>query len=117
MKLKTNLLKLSCLFAARDLTALALASVLALATVPVHAQDAANSVIVVTPGKNATRTVGLDIAKRTVNPDKTTSLTFKWSEKGKQYERTVTANDKTIVVNNGKIIKFSDLTDDQFHAK
>ncbi len=117
MKLKTNLFKSNFLSATRGLTALALASLLAVAVTPANAQDATNGLIVVTPGKNATRTVGLDIAKRTVNPDKTTSLTFHWSEKGKQYERTVTANDKTIVVNNGKIIKFSDLTDEQFHAK
>lgn len=117
MKLKMNLMKSNFLSATRGLTALALASVLAVAVIPANAQDSTNGLIVVTPGKNTTRTVGLDIAKRITNPDKTTSLTFHWSEKGKQYERTVTANEKTIVVYNGKIIKFSDLTEEQFHAK
>lgn len=69
------------------------------------------------PVKFTSRTVGLDIVSHTANPDKTTSLTFKWSEKGNVSERTVVANDQTIVVYNGKILKFSDLTDDQFKAK
>jgi len=63
------------------------------------------------------RTVGLDIINRTVNPDKTVSLTFKWSEKGNPMTRTVVVNDDTIVVYNGKLKKFSDLTDPDFHAK
>ena len=119
MKLKNCLLITNFPIATRGLIALTAAMLLA-AAIPVHAQDATNGPTVPTviaPGKNTTRTVGLDIAKRTVNPDKTTSLTFKWSEKGHQFERTVVANDKTIVVDNGKIIKFSDLTDEQFHAK
>src|SRR5579859_3756849 len=103
--------------AARGLMAVTAALLLAATVIPAHAQDAATGPTIITPGKNTTRTVGLDIANRTVNPDKTTSLTFKWSEKGKQFERTVVANDKTIVVNNGKIMKFSDLTEEQFHAK
>jgi hypothetical protein len=67
--------------------------------------------------KNASRTVGLDIVNRTVNADKSTSLTFRWREKGDTMERVVVANDQTIVVFNGQIEKFSDLTEDQFHAK
>ena len=67
--------------------------------------------------KFTSRTVGLDIVKEVVNPDKTTSLTFHWSEKGKDYERTVTANDQTIVVVDGQIKKFSELPESQFHAK
>jgi Protein of unknown function (DUF3826) len=73
--------------------------------------------VVVTPSKTASRTVGLEIVNKTVNPDKTTSLTFKWSEKGKVMERTVVASDKTIVVVDGQIKKFSELPDAQFHAK
>lgn len=76
-----------------------------------------DGITMVTATKTSPRTVGLDIVKRTVNPDKTTSLTYKWSEKGNASERTVIASDQTIVVNNGKIVKFSDLTDDQFKAK
>lgn len=117
MKLKNCISILNFPAATRGLTALAAAWLLAATMAPAKAQDAANGPTIVTPGKNTTRTVGLDIANRTVNPDKTTSLTFKWSEKGRQFERTVTANDKTIVVYNGEIKKFSDLTAEQFHAK
>ncbi|HEY3763038.1 MAG TPA: DUF3826 domain-containing protein [Verrucomicrobiae bacterium] len=81
------------------------------------AADTADNVKVVASTKGASRTVGLDIVNKTVNPDKSTSLTFKWSEKGNTMERTVVANDQTIVVFNGQIVKFSDLTEDQFHAK
>src|SRR5215831_17565290 len=63
------------------------------------------------------KTVGLDIVKKTVNPDKTVSLDFKWNEKGKPMERTVIINDKTIVVYNGELKKFADLTDEELHAK
>jgi Protein of unknown function (DUF3826) len=63
------------------------------------------------------RTVGLEIINQTINPDKSVSLTFKWSEKGNAMQRTVVANDTTIVVYNGKIRKLSDLADADFHAK
>ena len=63
------------------------------------------------------RTVGLQIIQRTANPDKTTSLVFKWSEKGTAMQRTVLVNDSTIVVFNGQLKKFSDLTENDFHAK
>jgi Protein of unknown function (DUF3826) len=109
MKMKTCLLIPNVLLA----TTLLLAAV----GMPVRAADTTDNIKVVTPAKNASRTVGLDIVNRTVNPDKSTSLTFKWSEKGNTMERTVVANDQTIVVFNGQIKKFSDLTDDQFHAK
>ena len=82
-----------------------------------QAADTPNNTTVVAPTKNASRTVGLDIVNKTVNPDKSTSLTFRWSEKGNTMERSVVANDQTIVVYNGKIVKFSDLTEDQFRAK
>lgn len=64
-----------------------------------------------------TRTVGLDIVSHTVNPDKTVSLVFKWSDKGKPMERTVVLNDSTIVVFNGQLKKFADLTEKDWHAK
>jgi hypothetical protein len=90
---------------------------LAVATLTAKASDSTNTTTIPAPPKNASRTVGLDIVNRTVNPDKSTSLTFRWTEKGNTSERTVVANDQTIVVYNGQIIKFSDLTDDQFRAK
>ena len=64
-----------------------------------------------------TRTVGLDIVSHTVNPDKTVSLVFHWSDKGKAMERTVVVNDNTIVVFNGQLKKFADLTEKDLHAK
>src|SRR5215469_14633721 len=108
MKLKTLLLNLNVLLATTLLTVAA--------PMPAKAADTTNSTKVVAPAKNASRTVGLDIVNKTVNPDKSTSLTFRWKEKGNTSERTVVANDQTIVVYNGQIKKFSDLTDDQFHA-
>jgi hypothetical protein len=76
--------------------------------------DSTNNTAAASAGK---RTVGLEIVKKTLNSDQTTSLTFRWSEKGVTSERTVVVNDHTIVVYNGKIVKFSDVTDDQMHAK
>jgi hypothetical protein len=63
------------------------------------------------------RTVGLDIVSNTVNADKTVSLTFRWSEKGAKQERTVLVNDRTIVVDNGRLRSFSELTAQDLHAK
>jgi len=63
------------------------------------------------------RTVGLDIVSNTVNADKSVSLTFKWNEKGTRMERTVVVNDSTIVVHNGKLRKFSELTAQELRAK
>lgn len=117
MKLKTCLFNAQILLATRHLTILAMILLLAAAAMPVNAGDATNDIKVVAFAKNASRTVGLDIVNKTVNPDKSTSLTFRWSEKGNTMERTVVANDQTIVVYNGQIKKFSDLTEDQFHAK
>lgn len=109
----------SCLLVPNILLATTL--LLTAAAMPISVQaadtDTTDTVKVVAPAKNASRTVGLDIVKRTVNPDKSTSLTFRWSEKGNTMERTVVANDQTIIVFNGQIKKFSDLIDDQFRAK
>jgi hypothetical protein len=76
--------------------------------------DAPNSSV--DPAK-LTRSVGLEIVSHTVNADKSTSLTFRWSEKGEAHERTVVVNDQTIVVFNGKLKNFSELTDQDLHAK
>ena len=106
LKLSSNIL--STLLAALLLAAAALAAA---------AADSTNNLPVSAPAKNASRTVGLDIANKTVNADKTTSLTFKWRDKGEDTERTVVVNEKTIVVYNGQIKKFADLTEEQMHAK
>jgi hypothetical protein len=89
---------------------------LALASHVVSAADT-NTTAVAAPLKFTSRTVGLDIIKVTANPDKTTSLTFRWREKDKDFERTVSASDKTVVVVDGQLKKFSELSAEQFHAK
>jgi hypothetical protein len=117
MKLKTRSFYSWFLSANRYLAITATVFLFAVVVSPIKAADATNSTVTSAPAKKMSRTVGLDIIKRTVNPDKSTSLTFKWSEKGNSMERTVVANDQTIVVYNGQIKKFSDLTDEQFRAK
>jgi hypothetical protein len=95
------------------------ALLLSLPVSPLRAAEGANTASPA-PSPDPTKlskTVGLDIVKKTVNPDKSVSLDFRWSEKGKSMERTVVVNDKTIVVYNGQLKKFSDLTDEQLHAK
>jgi hypothetical protein len=108
-------------FAAQPhLLALATAALLTAFTIAsVDAAEATNgtSTTAAAPARKLTKTVGLDIVRKTANPDHTTSLVFRWSEKGTPAERTVVVNDKTIVVYNGQIKKFSDLTDDQMRAK
>jgi hypothetical protein len=117
MKLKTFVPNVPT--AAHRLTTLAAVLLSSIITTPLAAAEGTNAAPAVAsaPAKPASRTVGLDIVKKTVNADKTTSLTFRWSEKGKESERTVVANDKTIVVFNGQLKQFSDLTEEQFHAK
>jgi len=63
------------------------------------------------------RSVGLDIINRTLNPDKSVSLVFKWNDKGTPMQRTVVANDATIVVYNGELRKLADLSEQDYHAK
>jgi len=97
---------------------LAAALMLALAAGPAPAAEITNSAPAAAPAvKNLSRTVGLDIVSKTVNPDKTVNLVFKWREKGKEQERTVVVNDSTIVVDNGRLKKFADLTDQELRAK
>ena len=92
--------------------------ILGLAASPARAAEGTNSAPAAAPAaKNLSRTVGLDIISKTVNPDKTVSLVFKWSEKGTEMKRTVVVNDSTIVVYNGQLRKFADLTDKELHAK
>ncbi|HTB83515.1 MAG TPA: DUF3826 domain-containing protein [Candidatus Sulfotelmatobacter sp.] len=104
-------------FIVRQLAVPAAGLLLALAVNVVSAADTNVSVTASGGVKFTSRTVGLDIVKEVVNPDKTTSLTFHWSEKGNDYQRTVTANEQTIVVVDGQIKKFSELPAEQFHAK
>jgi hypothetical protein len=94
--------------------------ILAVSGVRAFPADAANNVptpTATTAPAKLSRTVGLEIINQTVHPDKSVSLTFKWSEKGNPRQRTVVANDATIVVYNGKLRKLADLTDADFRAK
>jgi hypothetical protein len=95
------------------------AAILAVMTVsPLNAAESTNAPpAAVSPTKKLSKTVGLDIVKKTSNPDHTTSLVFHWSEKGTPMERTVVVNEKTIVVYNGQIKKFGELTVEQMRAK
>jgi hypothetical protein len=77
-----------------------------------------------TPRTNAptppklTRTVGLDIVKRTENPDKTHTLVYRWKDKaGDDVERAVTVNGATVIVVDGELKKYSDLTEEHFRQK
>ena len=88
--------------------------ILALFLKSVSAADSTNSSPDVT---KLSRTVGLDIITNKVNPDKTVSLTFKWNEKNKKMTRTVVVNDSTIVVFDGQLKQFADLTPDNLRAK
>ena len=92
-----------------------LAAVLMLASVRTAVSaESTNGVAAVT---RLSRTVGLDIVSNTVNADASVNLTFKWSEKGNAMERTVVVNSNTIVVYNGQLKKFSDLSAQELHAK
>jgi hypothetical protein len=120
MILKTYLFVLNTPSATCQLTMLATVLLSAMTTIPLAAAEATNTAataVAPAPAKPASRTVGLDIVKKSVNADKTANLTFRWSEKGKEMERTVVVNGKTIVVFNGQIRKFTDLTEEQFRAK
>ena len=87
-----------------------------IAAVPLLARSADTQSPATDPAK-LTRSVGLEIVSHTIKADKSTSLTFRWSEKGEAHERTVVVNDQTIVVYNGKLKHFSELTDQDLQAK
>lgn len=105
------------IFQQRSTTRLAAVLASLLIASPLFAADHSNSTPAIKPAPKLSRTVGLDIVKTAVNPDKTVSLTFRWKEKGRELERTVVVNDSTIVVYNGRIRKFADLTAEDLHAK
>ena len=97
---------------------LAVVLILGLSAGPAPAAEDTNNAPSAAPAaKNLSRTVGLDIISKTINPNKTVSLVFKWSEKGNEMKRTVVVNDSTIVVYNGQLKKFADLTDQELRAK
>lgn len=78
MKLKTCLFVSSVSSVTRRLTTLAVAMLLAVAAISIPAADVTNGApaSAPAPAKPTSRTVGLDIVNKTVNPDKTTGLTF-----------------------------------------
>ena len=92
----------------------AAALIVAVAGRPALAAETTNSVP--DPAK-LSRSVGLDIVSRTLNPDKSVSLVFKWNDKGTPRQRTVVANEATIVVYNGELRKLTDLSEQDYRAK
>ncbi len=110
-------MKYPCLLSARGIAAgglVAAALIVAVAGRPALAAETTNSVP--DPAK-LSRSVGLDIVSRTLNPDKSVSLVFKWNDKGTPRQRTVVANEATIVVYNGELRKLTDLSEQDYRAK
>lgn len=92
---------------------------LALGQAALAATDAPATGKEVTPATPPfTKTVGIDIVKRTVNPDKTWSLEFQWKDKdGKKISRSVTVNENTVIGVDGQLKKMADITDDILKKK
>jgi hypothetical protein len=63
-------------------------------------------------------TVGVDIVKHVKNADGTMSLTFRWKDRdGREVERSVILNDKTIIGIDGELKTLADVTDEQMKKK
>jgi hypothetical protein len=59
-----------------------------------------------------TKTVGIDIIKKTVNPDGSLTLLFQWKDKDKNLvSRSVIVNDGTVIGIDGQLKTLADLTD------
>jgi hypothetical protein len=64
------------------------------------------------------KTVGIHVVKRTVNPDKTITLLYRWNDEklGHPVERSVILNQDTVIGIKGELKKLSDVTDDALRA-
>ncbi len=59
-----------------------------------------------------TKTVGVDIVKKTVNPDKSWTLEFQWKDKDqKTLSRSVIVNEGTVIGVDGRLQTLADITD------
>jgi hypothetical protein len=64
-----------------------------------------------------TKTVGIHVVSRTVNPDKTITLLYRWKDKlNKDVERSVILNADTVIGINGELKKLPDVTDEALKA-
>jgi hypothetical protein len=62
--------------------------------------------------------VGIDIVKKTVNADRSLTLTFQWKDKGgKEVSRSVVVNSSTVIGIDGKLKTMADLTDETLKKK
>ncbi len=58
------------------------------------------------------KTVGIDIVKKTVNPDGSLTLLFQWKDKDKNTQsRSVNVNDTTVIGIDGQLKAIADITD------
>ena len=59
-----------------------------------------------------TKTVGIDIIKKTVNPDGSLTLLFQWKDKDKKLvSRSVIVNDGTVIGIDGQLKTMADISD------
>jgi hypothetical protein len=65
-----------------------------------------------------TKTVGVNIVKKTVNPDKSWTLEFQWKDKDqKTLSRSVIVNGGTVIGVDGRLQTLADITDDVLKKK
>jgi len=77
-----------------------------------------NSSVVTTAAPPLSKTVGIHVVKRTVNPDKSLTLVYRWDDAklGHPVERTVILNQDTVIGIKGELKKLDDVTDDALRA-
>src|SRR6476659_5575083 len=83
------------------------------------AADATNaSTAVAAANRPLSRTVGIHVASRTVNPDKSLTLLYRWNDSklGRDIERPVILTEDTVIGINGQLKKLSDVTEEALRA-
>ncbi len=70
------------------------------------------------PAAPLTKTVGIHVVARTVNPDQTVTLLYRWqdSKLKKEVERSVILNADTVIGINGELKKLADVTEEALKA-
>jgi hypothetical protein len=87
--------------------------VAALAHTAAAADEPAESKPVLPATPLLTKTVGVNIVKKTVNPDKSWTLEFQWKDKDQQtLSWSVIVNDGTVIGVDGRVQAPADITDD-----
>src|SRR5262249_27282789 len=103
-----------------EVTFAAVAFVLAMVlyTALMAADDADESKTALPATPPLTKTVGVNIVKKTVNADKSWTLEFQWKDKNQQtISRSVVVNDGTVIGVDGKLKTLADVTDDVLKKK